>query len=468
MKKNLSREVFISILMVSLAAAYSGAFSQGIRPWPDNPRYWEFRGKPVLLLGGSADDDLFQYAGFEEQLDTLVSCGGNVIRNTMSSQDSTRPWPFARVNGSYDLDRFNSEYWERFSRLLAEAHRRDVVVQVEVWATFSYYREAWTLFNPFNPSLNSNYTEARSGLPSVNQSHPTRADNPFFRTPPKYLNNKVVLPYQEKFVDKILSFTFQYDNVLYAMDNETSADPRWGEYWAGYIKKKAAQAGREVFVTEMWDPWELTHPWHLFTIDHPETYDFIDISQNNWQEGQKHQEALAYVRERIKDSPRPVNNTKVYAVRGGERWLNPRLAVDRFWGNVWGGCASTRFHRPTEAGSGIGINSTARRAIRGIRESLAGFEVFLSRVNDRLLKDRSENEAYCLEEEGRAWAVMFPEGGRVLLEPAGAPAGAAFEVRWFDADYLAWQPAYVVRSEPYIPLGAPGPGRWVARVEARQ
>ena len=386
----------------------------------------------------------------------------------MSSADSTRPWPFARTGDDrYDLNRFNPDYWERFERLLEQAYRRNVVVQVEIWATFSYYREPWTLFNPFNPTHNLNYSAEESGLPTVNASHPTRADNPFFRTPPSYLNNRVVLKFQESFVDRVLAAAFRYDNVLYAMDNETSVDPRGGEYWAGYVRKKAAGTGRKVYTTEMWDPWDLHHPWHLNTIDHPEIYEFIDISQNNWHEGQRHQDALAYVRGRIEDNPRPVNNTKVYSKRSGETAVDPRVGIDRFWGNVWGGCASTRFHRPTEAGHGIGIDHNARRAIRGVREVMGRFDLFHSRVEDSLLRDRRENEAYCLAVTGKQWAVMFPDGGRVLLIPQGAAAGAKFEVSWFDAEYLHWLEPVAVEAASMIPLGAPGQGRWVALVQAR-
>ncbi|HUU26591.1 MAG TPA: hypothetical protein VM123_02160 [archaeon] len=462
------RKRFSSRLSLILTAAVflpvSFSLAQGIRPWPENPYYWEFRGKPTLLLGGSIDDDLFQYEGFEEQLDTLVACGGNVIRNTMSSSP-TRPWPFAKAGEKYDLNRFNDEYWDRFVRLLEAASRRSVVVQVEIWATFSYYGENWTRYNPFNPANNINYSAAESGLPPVNESHPTRADNPFFRTLPDYMNNRVVLRYQERFVDKFLSYTLRYDNVLYAMDNETSADPRWGAYWAGYIKKKAAEAGRRVYATEMWDPWDLRHPWHLNTIDHPEIYDFIDISQNNWQEGQRHQDALAYVRERISGNPRPINNTKVYARRDNR--CDPRLAVDRFYGNVWAGCASTRFHRPTDRGHGIGIDHNARRAIRGLREVFGRFDIFASRPQDRLLNDRSENEAYCLEREGLAWAVYFPDGGGVMLDPRAAPPGSTFQVEWFDADYLSWYPAFELKASGGVPLGCPGSGKWVALVRIK-
>jgi len=33
---------------------------QRIKPWGANPRYWQYKGRPVLLLGGSREDNLFQ------------------------------------------------------------------------------------------------------------------------------------------------------------------------------------------------------------------------------------------------------------------------------------------------------------------------------------------------------------------------------------------------------------------------
>jgi len=59
-----------------------------IKPFSENPRYWEYKGQPVLLLGGSKNDNLFQIQNLEEHLDELHAVGGNYIRNTMSSRDS--------------------------------------------------------------------------------------------------------------------------------------------------------------------------------------------------------------------------------------------------------------------------------------------------------------------------------------------------------------------------------------------
>ena len=39
-------------------------------------------------------------------------------------------------------------------------------------------------------------------------------------------------------LDKILEYTFQYGNVLYCMNNETSSPVQWGNYWIKYMISK--------------------------------------------------------------------------------------------------------------------------------------------------------------------------------------------------------------------------------------
>lgn len=51
--------------------------SDRIQPYKANPRYWQYKGEPVLLLGGTKDDNLFQIPDIEEHLDLLASVGGN-------------------------------------------------------------------------------------------------------------------------------------------------------------------------------------------------------------------------------------------------------------------------------------------------------------------------------------------------------------------------------------------------------
>jgi len=37
------------------------AVDQAIQPWAENPWYWQYKGEPVMLLGASSDDNLFQW-----------------------------------------------------------------------------------------------------------------------------------------------------------------------------------------------------------------------------------------------------------------------------------------------------------------------------------------------------------------------------------------------------------------------
>ncbi|MCG9129834.1 hypothetical protein JT359_19765 [Candidatus Poribacteria bacterium] len=198
-----------------------------IQIYKENPRYWQYKGNPVLLIGGSVDDNLFQIPNLKEHLELLKSVGGNYVRSTMGWTEAVDVPPFKKVGELYDLNQWNDEFWTRFSNLIAWTHEMDIIVQVEVWATFNYYRDHWEV-NPFNPKNNSNYTAAEAGLPTVVDSHPSAAKNDFFRSVPKKNNQEVVLKYQHKYVDKLLSETLPYGHILYCMDNETAVTPAWG------------------------------------------------------------------------------------------------------------------------------------------------------------------------------------------------------------------------------------------------
>jgi len=348
-----------------------------IRPYSRNPHYWQYNSRPVLLLGGSKDDNLFQIPDLKEHLDLLASVGGNYIRNTMSDRKDKdfEVYPFKRLpNGKYDLNQWNDEYWNRFQDLLRWTGQRDIIVQIEVWDRFDYTDHGsfntWQS-NPYNPENNSNYTPAESGLlAKYPKDHPSRDKQPFFHTIPAMDDNKLLRKYQEAFVDKMLSYALPCGNVLYCMNNETSTPPIWGQYWMTYIRSKAAKAGVDVYVTDMFDiGWELDKEEDfLLSFDRPDIYTFLDISQNTGNQNtfRKQWQNILFVRERIKNSPRPINNTKNYGSsewppnsnyhkRVWQRW-GTVSAVQRYVMNVIGGCASTRFHRPI---GGIGLTEPA-------------------------------------------------------------------------------------------------------------
>lgn len=403
--------IFVWLTLVTVTTVFSD--SDGIRVNTKNPQYWQYKGKPVVLIGGSVEDNLFQIPDIKEHLDLLKSIGGNYVRNTMSARDEGNVWQFKKLdNGKYDLDQWNSEYWKRFENFLKMTAERDIIVQIEMWATFDYYRDIWDR-NPFNPKNNINYTTERTGLPTVVKTHPTQTENNFFWSIPKERNQETVLKYQKKFVDKILSYTLDSPNVLYCMDNETSVTPEWGWYWSGYIKKRAADKVVHVETTEMWDSWNLADKQHNPTFDHPEIYSFVDISQNNHQKGQAHWDNAQKQRKRIAKNLRPLNNVKIYGADTGG-FGNSQDGLERFWRNIFGGLASARFHRPD---SGNGLSKTAQAHINSMRMLLEKFDIFnsITDSDSKLLKERSANEAYLMYVSGKQYALYFPNGGNIEL-----------------------------------------------------
>jgi len=390
-------------------------------------QYWEYNGEPVLLLGGSDEDNLFQLPQLEQQLDLLASVGGNYVRNTMSSRDSGNIWAFQMdsESGKYDLNKWNPEYWKRFQTLLELSSEREIIVQVEIWATFDFYRDNWEL-NPFNPENNINYTAERSKLPLEVKTHPTMCENPFFWSVPAHQNNMPLLHYQQLFVDKLLTHSLEFNNVLYCIDNETSVTSEWGKFWSEYITKKAKERARTIHVTEMWDPWDLDHISHRESFDHPEIYSFVEISQNNHQRGQNQWDnGLRQIEKlRLAGNLRPVNNAKTYGNDRGRHGGGTHNGIQSFIRSTLFGSAAIRFHRPA---SGLGLGDTAQAVIHAMRMATDRIDFFNAGPHNDLLGQRDENEAYCRAIPGLEYLVYFPEAGEVKLDVSGNKGGLKVE-----------------------------------------
>ena len=423
-----------------------------IQPWRENPRFWQYRGEPVLLLGGSVKDNLFQIPDLEAQLDPLVSVGGNYIRNTMSDRPDGgfEIKAFAQDDeGIYDLTTWNAAYWERFESMLQLTAARDIIVQIEIWDRFDHSQGNWKL-DPFRPENNRNYSNDESGLAADYPELPGGNRQPFFYTVPKLQDNELVLKFQRAFVDKMLQYSLQFDHVLYCIDNETSGDPLWAVYWAEHVQERAAAAGVGVEMAEMWDNWDVSHETHRPTFDHPERYGFVDIAQNSHNPGQMNWERAQWVRSYLTEHPRPMNSTKIYGAdtsKWTDRGVDAEHGQQTFWRNLLGGLASSRFHRPP---SGLGLSETAQANLRSARMLAASFDLFRAESDAalRLLSDRQENEAYVsvlstgipARTLDRQWAVYFRDGGH-----AGLDVGAAhtelkrvYDLRVLDIHESRW------------------------------
>lgn len=477
--------VFIVVFLFQVNSIFAQDVSSEnanfIQLYPDNPMYWQYEGEPVMLIGGTDSDNVFQLRYLQKHLDELAAVGGNYVRNTMAFSREEDVWPY-QVNdeGLFDLDRFNPEFFERFEKLLQLAYERDIIVQVEIWATWNYYmdggegypKRGWSR-SPFNPINNINYTVEESGLPTEvdysKSEYP--GEHAFFYTRPSELNLKVVRSYQEAFVDKILEIAFQYPNVLYCMNNEVNEAHSWGQYWAQYIRKKAEKERITVQTADMYDINALTHPRHRKILDDP-AYTFVDISQNNFHTGEVHYELVRYLHEYSLDGPRkPLNNTKIY----GGNWTydegGENESVARFMRNLFAGAASMRFHRRDADPYadnlrnyyGLGLGEEAKAVIQSMNLLLDEVQPWELEPTYEHFLDRSRNEAYIMADPENMYAIYFPNGGSVdldLREQSGS-----FTVQWLDIMNSSWVDESQFEAGELREMEAPGDGHWIAVIQ---
>jgi hypothetical protein len=437
----------LGLALIASATARSSDNSDRIQPYPANPFYWQYKGQPVLLLGGSEADGAFQWTGDRliDHLDLLHSVGGNVIRNVLSDRRPDSAKPFLRLdNGRYDLEQWNEDYFARLRAFLEETVAREIIVHLTLWDPHDHsHRGQWNE-SPWNPGNNITYTESQSNLPLV----PPTPYNPFAFYTTVEEDNKVVLRLQRRFIDRVLSISLEFDHVLYNIMNETWTyvwvGSQWERYWAEHIKARAAEKGVTVHATTM-----RFKPEASITalLEAPELYCFAEISQNNQiamgTSGQAHWDMIVQWRSEIaaRLGPRPLNNIKIYGGDLKDELTRNKVgtaaeAIDRFWRNILAGCASARFHR-SEAGWGIGLDRRAQSHIRSAR--------MLTREVDIMHN--------------------FPGHGRVRLDVSAVRGSVT--VQWLNAARAEWSDQTVTLKEDIIDLRAPTPDPWLAVVQSR-
>lgn len=416
----------------------AGKLSGGIEIYPENPWYWQYKGRPVLLRGGSNDDNPYQWEKEEliKELDLIASVGGNYIRNTMSDRDEGNLYAFKKVGEEkYDLNQWNEDYWNKLEFFLEETSKRDIIVQLTLWDHFDINSSSRWKKHPWNPERNVNM-----------QPGTWKAREDFYSTVDRNAGEE--LEFQKKYVEKLLSISLKYGNVLYNINNESSESVAWENFWAKYIKEAAAKAGKRVYVTNM----QLSATNTLrHVISYGDLFDYVDISQINQDSkgarGPAHWDLLMFLRQKIATfGPVPMNNIKIYGATDGMTNFSAGSeteAIDRFWRDIFAGCASARFHRPSVPNKrwGSGINERVQTNLKAVTMLLEKFSLFDSAPHNDLLSPRvsvpSMMEAYVSAHIGHQYAVYFPQGRyKVDLDPW--VFADKLRIQWLDINDLEW------------------------------
>ncbi|MCA9071572.1 MAG: hypothetical protein KDA84_21750, partial [Planctomycetaceae bacterium] len=212
---------------------------------------------------------------------------------------------------------------------------------------------------------------------------------------------------------------------------------------------------------EMWDDWDLKADRHKQTFDHPEFYDFVDVSQNNQNSGQKHWDNFLYVRHYLGKHPRPINTTKTYGADGNKFGHSDQDAIERFWRHLLAGAASIRFHRPD---SGLGINDKAVACLRAARQLESKIPLWTIEPANDLLKDREANETYLAASKQRDAFALFcpaaktPANIRLDLRQTKGP----LDLQWINIDTGRLASSQKMSGGDFVQIKSPGNGNFVA------
>jgi len=502
----MGKKALASFAAPLLAATVSVA---QIKPYSRNPSYWQYQGKPVLLLGASDRDNVFQWAGegarLTDHLDRLVRCGGDYLRCTMSSRSYEKDgyyWdrllcPFAKTAGKYDLTKWDEAYWGKLRTLLCETKKRRVVVQLEFWDRWNEAghsgrpRCGWYA-SPWNPNNNVTYDWADSPLLAPGS---TGFYNPIHRA--AVTGDPVLLPLQQRFVRKVIDEVIDggFDHVLFQVDNESGIgqetlqpDP----YWARLAREHARSRGAgDVYVCTQrrfhgpsWYQTTTFQDWknpeiHVPILD--DAFNYCDISQNNGCSGQTHYDNVLWYRSKVLEhGARPINNTKSYHFNWpiGTPYQDRQPGTDaeagaRLWRAVFAGAAAFRFHRRTEyvqngMHAGFGLTPVAEKHLASMRALVTAIHLFTMEPRNDLLSEREPDEAYCLAEPGSQFAVFFTgiDDRSVTLDSSSL--AEPFELRWLSVSETRWTKAPARRPTKTSRLHAPEEGHWVAVLRPRK
>jgi hypothetical protein len=233
-----------SIILRSICSVAFGIFMAScntntpISRHPDNPHYFIWKGKPLVLITtdqhyGAVINRDFDYISFLDRLReygmnlTRIYPGGYVEIKDMYIQGNPLgpapdrfilPWKKSGVEGAntnlgkykYDLDQWDNEYFRRLKDFVYQASVRNIIVEIAFFN--GMYDDRWTM----QPLYNTN------NIQGVGEG-----DFKLFTT----MADPLLAGYQIEYVKKIASELYKFDNIIYDISDEPEMQHKESYEW---------------------------------------------------------------------------------------------------------------------------------------------------------------------------------------------------------------------------------------------
>jgi hypothetical protein len=243
-----------TFLLSLLLAGLPALAATPIRLHPENPRYFQWRGKPTVIVtsGEHYGAVLNLDFDFRRYLDTLAKdklngtrlwagtyaeTGGNfgIAANTLDPAPDRFISPWARSDQSgyadggnkFDLTRWDDAFFKRLKGFVGYASKKGVVVEVNLFCPM-YEESMWTVC-PMNARNNV------KGLGAISRHDPLTLDK-----------SGGLLAVQEAMVRKFAAELRGFDNVTFEIVNEPYAtNPRVPDNWQRHLTDVLAAAMKD-------------------------------------------------------------------------------------------------------------------------------------------------------------------------------------------------------------------------------
>jgi hypothetical protein len=216
--------------------------AEPIRLHPENPHYFEWRGKPTILITsaehyGAVLNRQFDYKRY---LAALERCGFNLTRvfsgsyceppgafsianNTLAPAEGKLVCPWARSDApgcagggnKFDLNKPDREYFDRLRDFISEAGHHGIIVEFVFFCTF-YDDSMWNL-SPMNAGNN------------INRVGNVRRHDAFT------LKHKKLTAVQDAMVRQVVTELNGFDNLYYEICNEPYERGGQTLAWQGHV-----------------------------------------------------------------------------------------------------------------------------------------------------------------------------------------------------------------------------------------
>ncbi|TDB60436.1 cellulase family glycosylhydrolase [Arundinibacter roseus] len=225
----------LSLLILLLVLAFTG-IAQTLTLLPQNPHYFQYKGKPLVVVGSGEHYGAVLNLDFDYDtyLTTLKNDGLNTTRlftgayyerpgafgiekNTLAPAEEKLVLPWKKLEQTYDLTQWNDAFFSRLEDFMNKAQQRGIIVEITLFS--AYYGAGWA-YHPFHGANNSNNTPADLAPQLVNT-----------------LNNGSILGFQEAYTRKLVQKLNAFDNFYFEIQNEPWAEGKdtalvWNDYLA--------------------------------------------------------------------------------------------------------------------------------------------------------------------------------------------------------------------------------------------